>query len=337
MYLARISIKGIGQYLIRQSYFDKTSKNYRYRTLFDLGADPSSYIHLVSDEVCYFSSELEKCLDPYADTDPSNLLEDLLWDFIPFDVQQRLSYFRGRGYTRRGPFSAEDKKQVQQQVHMFDKRRIYYLRLGAVDQSRIDRMPEKLLRPLLGQCRDEREFYFQKQERSLNQAEYKSYVFSIFNLQHHFSQSYSTFMPEGLNQDVICDHFIEAICKLNASKQFWKTDRVPTHLHQHLVHYLIMFFDYDFSAGVHTNEYIRQFMNNHRTFRWPDKKQQISDDQIQAIFGKSLEQLKKLARSEFIKLFRKKAKELHPDKGGNHEQFVILVEIYNGLLKSRSD
>lgn len=332
MYLAKTLIKGVEHYSIRQSFFDETAAGYRYRTIFDLGTNPSHFVHLIDEEFCYFSEELEDSISHSTQADPSNLLEDLLWDFIPFDARQRLSYFRGRGTSKLRPFTSEDRKQVEQQVHLFDKRRLYYLRYGAVDQSRINQMHEKLCRPLLGQCRDEREFYFIKQEYELSATEYKVYVFAAFDLQLFFTKSYSTFMPEGLNPDKIADHFTHALCTLNENQAFWGSSKVPTHLHPHLVRYLIMFFDYDFVRGIHANEYIRQFMNNHRTFRWPERKTEVSDDQVQSIFGKSINQLKKMDRTAFIKLFRKKAKELHPDKGGDHEQFILLVEIYNGLL-----
>jgi len=333
MYLAWNTINGVSHYLIRQSFFDELNDNYSYRTIFNLGVNPSHFIHLIDEEFCYFSDELEETISSYCKQDPSELLEELLWDYIPFEARQRLSYFRGRSNINRLPFTSEDKKQVEQRVHMFDKRRIYYLRCGAVDQCQINRTPEKLYKPLLGQCRDEREFYFIKQENQLTQAEYKLYIFAIFNLQQFFSQSYSTFVPEGLNQDEIADHFVESICKLNKNQSFWGTTQVSSHLHKHLHRYLIMFFDYDFARGAHADEYIRQFMNNHRTFRWPKRKSQVSDDQVQTIFGKSIKELEKMDRTDFIRLFRKKAKELHPDKGGEHEQFILLVEIYNQLLK----
>ncbi len=337
MYLARTLINGSNHYSIRQSFFDKSAEIYRYRTLFDLGANPSEYVHLIDDEFCYFSSDLESNLGKYTQKDPSDLLEELLWDFLPFDVRRRLSVFRGRSYSRRKAINSIEKKQIEKQVHMFDKRRIYYLRLGAIDQTRIDRMPPKLCRPLLGQCRDEREFYFRKLELTLRPTELKSYVFAVFDLQRYFSHSYSSFMPEGLNQHQIEEFFVKEICKLNGDRLFWLNKPDTSKLNEHLVPYLIMFFDYEFGHGIHTNEYIRQFMNNHRAFRWPKKKIPVSDDQVRSIFGQSKKELKALDEKELTRLFRKKAKKLHPDTGGDQEQFVLLVEIYNGLVKNKFD
>jgi len=212
MYLARTLINGSNHYSIRQSFFDESADIFRYRTLFDLGVNPTNYVHLIDDEFCYFSSKLESDIGKFTKKDPSDLLEELLWDFLPFDVRHRLSIFRGRSYSRRSAISPEEKKQIEKQVHLFYKRRVYYLRLGAVDQTRIDRMPDKLCRPLLGQCRDEREFYFRKQELSLRPAEFKSYVFAVFDLQRYFSQTYSSSMPEGLNQHQIDEFFVKELC-----------------------------------------------------------------------------------------------------------------------------
>ncbi len=335
MYLARTVANSIYQYSIRQSFMDEKSNNYTYRTLFDLGTNPSSFVHLIDEEFCFFSSELEKKLSQFTEKDPSYLLEKLLWDFIPFEARQRLSYFRGREKRSIRPFTSEDKKQVGQHVDIFDKRRLCYIRHGGVDHTRIQRMPLKFYRPLLGRCRDEKEFFFTRQERDLKPTEYKSYIFNIFNLQQFFSHSYSSFMPEALDQKEIADHFIDCLCALNNNQTFWRSNPVSTSLNQHLIRYVIMFFDYDFKEGSKENDYVRQFMNNHRRFRWPDHKKKIHDDQTQALFGSTILELKKLNRTDFIRLFRKKAKELHPDKGGDHDQFVLLVEIYNRLLKKQ--
>ena len=51
--------------------------------------------------------------------------------------------------------------------------------------------------------------------------------------------------------------------------------------------------------------------------------------------NKSKEVLKKMSRQELVRLFRRKAQELHPDKGGNHEKFVDLTRAYHVLLKMK--
>ena len=52
-------------------------------------------------------------------------------------------------------------------------------------------------------------------------------------------------------------------------------------------------------------------------------------------FGETQEVLKKMSRKEFARLYRLKAMELHPDKGGDHDEFVKLTEAYHALLKTK--
>jgi hypothetical protein len=56
-------------------------------------------------------------------------------------------------------------------------------------------------------------------------------------------------------------------------------------------------------------------------------------DEIVEIFGEPLEELQKMNRRALTKLFRERAHDLHPDKGGEHDEFVRLTEAYNELLK----
>jgi len=42
-----------------------------------------------------------------------------------------------------------------------------------------------------------------------------------------------------------------------------------------------------------------------------------------------------MSRKDFARLYRLKAMELHPDKGGDHDEFVKLTEAYHALLKTK--
>jgi DnaJ-class molecular chaperone len=42
-----------------------------------------------------------------------------------------------------------------------------------------------------------------------------------------------------------------------------------------------------------------------------------------------------MSRHELTKLYRKKAKEMHPDKGGGHDSFIKLTAAYNEFLKNK--
>ena len=82
-------------------------------------------------------------------------------------------------------------------------------------------------------------------------------------------------------------------------------------------------------------DFARTFMADHRTFRWPEKKIHQSPEKISEIFNTPFSELKLMTGEQLNKLYRKKAMELHPDKGGDHDLFVELTEVYSELLRSK--
>jgi len=336
-YLATLTRGGTTRYEIRQSIPGTHDRYPNYRVVFDLGTDPGRYIENLSDEICFFSSELEDRVQPHTDGDATTILEDLLWDFLPEDEQYRLSVFRHRGRATVTPLKEEELQAIEKDVHPFDRRRLYYLRYGAVDQSRISRVNPKLYRPLLRKCRDEREFYLRDLEKGLQHRELKTYVFAVFDLQRHFSESFSATMPEALDPIDISDNFIHDICTLNNDEKFWGNGPLPTSLHEHLVRYLIMFFDHGFGRRSLLDDFVREFMGRHRAFSWPDKKPTVSTDEAAEIFETPWRSLQKMNKQELTRLYRKRAKELHPDSGGDHEDFITLNASYASLLARKQE
>ena len=242
MYLASIIKAGKTQYEIRQSFIDDSEKEFSYRVIFKLGRDPRQYIEELSSDICYFSSELENAVSIKTDKDPTAILEELLWNFLPAEEQNRLNIFRHRGRGSIRQLSKNDRMAIEKGVHLFDRRRLYYLRYGAVDQSRLFRLNPKLYRPLLNKSRDEREYYFIELEKDLKSNEMKTYVFAIFDLQRFFTESFSATMPEALNQTDIADLFVDELCGLNSDLRFWYGSTLTKNLHYHLIRYLLMFF-----------------------------------------------------------------------------------------------
>ena len=332
MYLATLTRGQTKHYEIRQSLPGDDHRYLEYQVVFDLGGDPGRYIERLSDDICYFSAELEDRLQQETSEDASLILEELLWDFLPAEEQTRLSIFRHRGKARVSALSEGERSAIEKDIHLFDRRRLYYLRYGAVDQSRIFRLNPKLYRPLLNKCRDEREFYLLDLEKALQHNELRTYVFAIFDLQRHFTESFSATMPEALNQIDIADFFIEEICSLNDDKSFWRTGTGGTSLHDHLIRYMIMFFDHGYGRRSLFDDFVREFMGRHRAFSWPEKKPAVSTGQAEKIFQRKWQKLQKMSRRELTRLYRERAKELHPDSGGNHEQFIELNGAYASLM-----
>lgn len=332
MYLATLTRGQTKHYEIRQSLPGDDHRYLEYQIVFDLGGDPGRYIERLSDDICYFSAELEDRLQQETSEDASLILEELLWDFLPAEEQTRLSIFRHRGKARVSALSEGERSAIEKDIHLFDRRRLYYLRYGAVDQSRIFRLNPKLYRPLLNKCRDEREFYLLDLEKALQHNELRTYVFTIFDLQRHFTESFSATMPEALNQIDIADFFIEEICSLNDDISFWRTGTGGTSLHDHLIRYMIMFFDHGYGRRSLFDDFVREFMGRHRAFSWPEKKPAVSTGQAEKIFQRKWQKLQKMSRRELTRLYRERAKELHPDSGGNHEQFIELNGAYASLM-----
>lgn len=332
MYLATLTRGGRKRYEIRQSLPGADQRYRHYRVIFDLGSDPGHYIEQLSDDICFFSSELEDRVGENSGHDPTTILEELLWDFLPEEQKHRLGIFRHRGKARLSPLSERDRRAIEQSVHLFDRRRLYYLRYGAVDQSRIFRLNPKLYRPLLKRSRDEREFYFMDMEKALQHNEQRTYVFAIFDLQRHFTQSFSATMPEALNQLDIADYFVEDICRLSNDEQFFADGTAGGSLHDHLIRYMIMFFDHGYGRRSLFDDFVREFMGRHRAFAWPERKPSVSTDQAVRIFKTEWKKLQSMDRVQLTRLYRRRAKQLHPDSGGNHDEFVELNAAYASLL-----
>ncbi len=319
-------------YSLRQSYLDKNNC-LRHRPLFDLGSDPEKFIIYIGDNGYYIDDELIDAISPFVDEDAGDLLEKLLWPFVRHDIRSKLDIFENRGRVHISKVSAEEKKAIEREIHLFDRRRLHYLWYGSIDQSGLYKMPDKLCRKLLYKSRDEREQYFIKKEQALLAGEVKEYLYTIFNLQHYFQESYALFMPEVLSQEKLDRYFIDELCLLDKDLAFWQGMEPSSTLQPYLIRHLIMFFDYEFAHRQAQQDFAKRFMHDHRKFQFPKK--EVDMDQISEIFHESAETLRSLSKKELTKLYRKKAKELHPDIGGEHEEFVRLTEVYEQLLKRK--
>ena len=77
-------------------------------------------------------------------------------------------------------------------------------------------------------------------------------------------------------------------------------------------------------------------MGRHRAFTWPDKKPTVSSGQAEKILQTKWAILQKMNPAELTRLYRKRAKELHPDSGGNHDEFIELNKAYASLMARKS-
>ena len=266
-------------------------------------------------------------------------LENIFWPFLDPAIKRVIEPLRQRYYGRKKTKKLDPAQEakVHAQTHIFDKRRMHYLRCGTLDQGYIGRMPAKLLIRLKGKSRDELEQYFITQEQSLKPVEIKKYVFVIFDLQRFFRELIAKQFPEGLDQHRVDEHFLEEVCRLNQNEAFWVEPQGQKELHEYLVRYVVMFFDSEYGHSTILNDYVRNFMNRHRAYRPPPPKSTVSVEEASTILGVKKEALKTTTIRELTRLYRRQAHKVHPDKGGDHEKFIQLAEAYQTLLRKIRD
>jgi hypothetical protein len=331
MYLASVTEGGRRQYYIRESYL--SGGVYRHRDLFALGRAPGRFIVYPGGNSFYVDETVEDAIRGRGIEASQEDLEAIFWPFVDPEIRYRLEPFRRQ--ERR----LKDGRRVREaprpeSVHLFDKRRIHFLKFGQMEQRSLDHLPASAIRLLQERSRDEIEQSFMQMETALRPREIKSYCYVIFNLQQFFTQRFARAAPEGLDQDEVDRHFVEALCTLDADASFWFGTPAAGRLHDYLVRYVLMFFDHDFGSRSPADDYLRDFMNRHREYR-PPESVAVSMEEAGRIFGKSREVLKKMTRRELIRLYRRRAQELHPDKGGRHETFLSLTAAYHRLLRTK--
>ncbi len=332
MYLALEKINGKNRYFIRESY--RQADHFLSRNLLDLGADPGSYIIYPGGNSFYIDQVVEDRLTDMGTTVDPDELEDIFWPFVHPEIRRILEPFRDREKRHQANRrKKEPENKIITQLHIFDKRRMHFLRFGQMNQRDISRLPIKFFHFLHNKSRDEIEQALMDMETLLTPREYKAYTYVIFNLQQFFYESYAKSAPQMLSIDKVDAHFIEQVCRLNRDRSFWAGMKPGDRLHNYLVRYVLMYFDHDFAARSMMEDYLRQFINSHRGYRTPYTTLAGTLKKAKTVFGKPKAVLKNMSRKELSRLYRQKALDMHPDKGGDQDQFVKLTEAYHALLR----
>ncbi|MDL1967821.1 MAG: J domain-containing protein [Deltaproteobacteria bacterium] len=329
MYLAQKIIKKKLHYIIRESYWN--GKYFRSRDLFDLGDNPAKYIIYPGGNAYYIDEKVENRLNSLGVKPGFDELDNIFWRFLKPEIKYILEMFSQRsGRTQR------KKGEGNAQFHLFDKRRIHFLRFGNMDQGKIGRISPKLFQVLLNKSRDEIEQYFLESEGILDPSEFKPYVYVIFDLQRFSSKLTAKTMPQALNQKKVDEYFIEEICRLNKDRSFWAGMTTRPDLNEYLIRYIIMFFDNEYGQSYFLHDYIKNLIDGKRFYAPPPNKGSVTLDEAITIFGIKKDKLNKMSRRGLTALYRHMAKKYHPDKGGEHDKFIKLTEAYQKLLKSKN-
>jgi hypothetical protein len=328
MYLARTVKQNTAAYSIRQSY--PADGFLQSREIFKLGPNPAEFIKYPGGNAYYFDERLVDALDNLGVADADNCLDDLLWEFLKPEIRRNLDHFNRRACPHR-PAKVQS---VPAADYLFDKRRLLFLKSGRLDQGAIGRLPRKLFKDLDHKSRDEIEQYFLAAERILKPAEFKIYTYVIFDLQKHFASPLAKNFPAAMGGDKLDSHFVDAVCRLDADRNFWRGLPVRKGFNAYLARYVAMYFDNDFPQEDFGAAYARDFRRRHRGFRFPTRPAPaMSLKKAARALGLSAGELKQMPPAALTRHYRKMAIKLHPDQGGDHDTFIRITEAYQAALK----
>ena len=333
MYLARIEAgPRRHRYILRESYC--SGGIFLSRDIVDLGFDPGRIIVYSSESSFHFDEDFLKGLRAQGVNAQYRELEELFFPFIDPYIKNRLQPFRNRhAYRNWRPASADLLARAMRETHAMDRRRLHFLRLGRTSVETLDKTAA-LYTLLLDKSRDEIEQLILTQEHALPPREYPHYLFAVFDLQRFFPESYARSIPQALNRDQMDAHFVAEVCRLAADGEFWRGCPHAGCLPDSLIRYLIMYFD---AAPEEPSAWAR-FSRSSRSRRFRSGVRPAADrmsrPQAFAVFGLSGEQLAGMRKKDLTRIYRQKAFELHPDKGGDTEQFIRLTAAYEELLPS---
>lgn len=333
MYLAQTQINGRKNYAIRETY--QEGDFFLSRDLFELGGDPSQYIIYPGGNAFYFDETLIDGLESMGSQVRDDELEEIFWPFLKPRIQRALEPFRRRENRSRTSRRKKDRRSIDAEFHLFDKRRIHFLKFGRMDQRNLGQLPASLFAMLHQKSRDEIEQRFMQMERILKPTEYKAYTYVIFDLKQYFKEAFAADTPELLDRAKMDDCFVEQICRLNADASFWAGMELQNSLHEYLTRYACLYFDFDYAPRSFIDDYIRQFINSHKAYRPPPRPTSEILQDAEPVFGLNPEKLKAMSRKDLARLYRRKAMKLHPDQGGDHDKFVKLTRTYHELLKTK--
>jgi hypothetical protein len=143
--------------------------------------------------------------------------------------------------------------------------------------------------------------------------------------------------PEALDPEKVDGHFLEEICAMNRSEAFFKgvREHCTDVLHSYLARYVILYFDSAFSLSNRWNEYLGEYARRTWSRRSSLPQSYMPAMEAMEVLGITQDELSAMSRRDLTRTYRLRAKELHPDRGGSHEDFVKLTSAYELLLSRK--
>ncbi len=333
MYLEKKEREGALYYAICESYHDEGK--IRKRTLFDLGTDPSQFIRYPGGNSYYVNEKIELSILERGFQIDTFDLEALFWPFLDQRYRRVLREPKNSKKREFRIYKRSELLEVQEKIHVFDKRRLHFLRFGKLNQREISNVPYRFFNRLLNMSREEIECVIDEGEKSLKKSQLKDYVYTVFNLQGYFNHPVALQAPHTLDQNRLEDYFQRELCLLNADRSFFGDENIGETLHHSLVKYLIMFFDNEFPERMYFDYFSTFSSRFYQELKKMEKTLSISE--ACRILNISETEYHQLLKKQLVKKFRKLAHKCHPDKGGSNKEFICLCEAYERLLEGKKD
>jgi len=326
LYLARKRIGKEIHYFIRESYF--ADGLWRSRDLFALGPDPGRYIIYPGGNSFYIDQVIEEALAEKGVHTDQMELEELFLPFVDPYIRRLIEDFT-HDFRPKKRLPPREQLRLQKDYHLFDCRRLLFLKFGGTNIDPLLKRPLSFLNVLRNKSRDEIEQYIMTAENDLRPRETLAYIYASFGLVHRFRNRLTRFIPEAQIMEQLDEYFLEELCLL-AEDETWRMglDK-DTVLRDYLSRYVIMYFD--------RLESQRRFFEEHQARQARERYLAARNvvSRAAATFGVSEEELMRMGREEIGRLFRRRAKELHPDQGGDHEAFIRLHKLFEELMAAR--
>ncbi len=331
MYLARKQINGTTHYIIRESVEENGCL--KSRDLYDLGGHPEQYIVYPGGNAFYIHETLCDQLSKIGVEPDNDKLEKLFWPFLSHETRRVIEGFTHKTGADLKTVRERSRRCETARFHLFDQRRMHYLRFGELDQSGIARVPKKIFRRLLDKSRDEIEQFFLTTESVLKPNEKKTYAYVVFDVPGYFPGGLSRKFPQALDQKKVDEYFLKAVCLLHDDDSFWAGMKRSNTLSEYLIRYVCWFFDHDYSDSPYLDELVYDWMNRHRDFRPPRPSANMPMDDALAVMGMTRAELSRVTVKTLTHRYRKMARKRHPDTGGGHNRFIKLIQAYEDLLR----
>ena len=331
MYLAREYVEKRINYYIRESYPD--GDGVKSREICNLGTNPGKYVIYPDDGVSfYFDPELIETIEASGAKPDTELLEKIFFPFLHPETRRVIEMYSRPSSGRKASLRTQTKRCETAPFHIFDMRRMHYLRYGELDMRKISVVPRKIYRKLLDKSRDEIEQQFMEMENVIEEREKKNYMYAVFNVAGHFESDISRKFPQALDQEKVDDAFIQEVCAINADESFWGGVEGSGTLNEYLKRYVFWFFDNAFSGSAHLADLMWQFRQRRHNVQQPSRRTPMPLDEALTVMEISKADFPRMTVRSITRQYRAMAHKYHPDKGGDHDMFIRLNRAFRDLL-----